>query len=143
MSKTSADLRPIHELLASDLASVDIAEESVMHRAERIGFDEDARMDLGLAVREAMVNAVVHGNNYNPKKKVELSIHSSMDSLRVVILDEGSGFEVKAVPDPLDDQNLMKTSGRGLLMMQTYVDELSVKKGPKGGTEVVMVKYLP
>lgn len=143
MSKTSADLRPIHELLASDLASVDIAEESVMQRAERIGFDEDARMDLGLAVREAMVNAVVHGNNYSPKKKVELSIHSSMDSLRVVILDQGSGFEVKTVPDPLDDQNLMKTSGRGLLMMQTYVDELSVKKGPKGGTEVVMVKYLP
>ena len=143
MSNTSADLHPIHELLASDLASVDIAEESVMKRAEHVGFDEDARMDLGLAVREAMVNAVAHGNNYNPKKMVTLSIHTSMDSLRVVILDQGAGFEVKAVPDPLDEQNLMKTSGRGLLMMQTYVDELSVKKGANGGTEVVMVKYLP
>ena len=101
MSNTGADLHPIHELLASDLASVDIAEESVMKRAEHVGFDEDARMDLGLAVREAMVNAVVHGNNYHPKKKVALSIHTSMDSLRVVILDQGAGFEVKAVPDPL------------------------------------------
>lgn len=143
MSNTSADLHPIHELLASDLASVDIAEESVMKRAERVGFDEDACMDLGLDVREAMVNAVVHGNNYNPKKKVTLSVHTSMDSLRVVISDQGAGFEVKAVPDPLSEQNLMKTSGRGLLMMQTYVDELSVKKGANGGTEVVMVKYLP
>ena len=143
MSKTGGDLHPIHALLASDLASVDIAEESVMNRAEHVGFDEDARMDLGLAVREAMVNAVVHGNKYNADKKVQLSIQSSMDSLRVVILDQGAGFEVKSVPDPLDVHNLMKTSGRGLLMMQTYVDELSVKKGPEGGTEVVMVKYLP
>ena len=143
MSNTSADLLPTHESLASNLASVDIAEESVMQRAERVGFDEDARMDLGLAVREAMVNAVVHGNKYNADKKVELSIQASMDSLRVVILDQGAGFEVKAVPDPLSDKNLLKTSGRGLLMMQTYVDELSVKRGAKGGTEVVMVKYLP
>ena len=74
---------------------------------------------------------------------VKLSIQTSTDSLRVMIADEGAGFEVKSVPDPLDEQNLMKTSGRGLLMMQTYVDELSVRKGSKGGTEVVMVKYLP
>ena len=57
MPNTGSDLIPTHESLASDLASVDIAEESVMQRAERVGFDEDARMDLGLAVREAMVSA--------------------------------------------------------------------------------------
>ena len=113
-----------------------------MSRAESVGFDEDARLDLGLAVREAMVNAVVHGNKYSIEKKVKLVIHNSVDSLRVTIVDEGVGFEMKAVPDPLDTQNLMKTSGRGLLMMQTYVDELSVRKAAGGGTEVIMVKYL-
>ena len=113
-----------------------------MSRAESIGFDEDARLDLGLAVREAMVNAVVHGNQYSAEKKVRLDIQNSIDSLRVTILDQGSGFELKAVPDPLNNENLMRTSGRGLLMMQTYVDELTVKRAANGGTEVIMVKYL-
>ena len=143
MFNIAGDILPIHEFLASDLASVDQAEEFVISRAERIGFDEDARLDLGLAVREAMVNAVVHGNKYSADKKIELSVQSSPDSVRVVITDQGAGFEVKGVPDPLAEQNLMKTSGRGLLMMQTYVDELSVRKAARGGTEVIMVKYLP
>ncbi len=142
MQKSGEDLQPIHLSLTSDLQSVDQAEESVMSRAESVGFDEDARLDLGLAVREAMVNAVVHGNKYSTEKKVKLVIQNSVDNLRVTIVDEGVGFEMKAVPDPLDTQNLMKTSGRGLLMMQTYVDELSVRKAAGGGTEVIMVKYL-
>lgn len=142
MPKSGGDLQPIHELLASELSSVDQAEEFVMSRAESIGFDEDARLDLGLAVREAMVNAVVHGNQYSAEKKVRLDIQNSIDSLRVTILDQGTGFELKAVPDPLNNENLMRTSGRGLLMMQTYVDELTVKRAANGGTEVIMVKYL-
>ncbi len=132
----------IDQLLASDLGSVDQAEEAVLRLAETVGFDEDARLDLGLAVREAMVNAVVHGNQYNSSKQVRLRIATSSDSVRVTILDEGDGFEVKAVPDPLDTENLLKTSGRGLLMMQTYVDELAVRRAQQGGTEVTMVKYL-
>ena len=137
-----AENNSIDQLLASDLGSVDQAEEAVVRLAETVGFDEDARLDLGLAVREAMVNAVVHGNQYNTGKQVRLRIATSSDSVRVTILDEGDGFEVKAVPDPLDTENLLKTSGRGLLMMQTYVDELAVRRAKQGGTEVTMVKYL-
>lgn len=137
-----AENNSIDQLLASDLGSVDQAEEAVVRLAETVGFDEDARLDLGLAVREAMVNAVVHGNQYNTGKQVRLRIATSSDSVRVTILDEGDGFEVKAVPDPLDSENLLKTSGRGLLMMQTYVDELAVRRAQQGGTEVTMVKYL-
>lgn len=132
----------IDQLLASDLGSVDQAEEVAVRLAESVGFDEDARLDLGLAVREAMVNAVVHGNQYNTAKQVRLRIKTSSDSVHVIILDQGEGFEVKAVPDPLDSANLLKTSGRGLLMMQTFVDELAVRRAHGGGTEVTMVKYL-
>ena len=137
-----AENQSIDQLLSSDLGSVDQAEEAVVRLAESIGFDEDARLDLGLAVREAMVNAVVHGNKYNTGKQVRLRIDTSSDSVRVIILDEGEGFEVKTVPDPLDSENLLKTSGRGLLMMQTFVDELAVRRAHQGGTEVTMVKYL-
>jgi serine/threonine-protein kinase RsbW len=128
-------------LFASNLASVDAAEAMVVESAVALGFDEDSRMDLGLAIREAMVNAVAHGNAYSPDKQVRLILAVSAGSIRVTIMDQGEGFDLNQVPDPTRGENLLRESGRGLLLMQAFVDELSVKRTAAGGAEVVLVKY--
>ena len=128
-------------LLASNLASVDSAEAMVVESAAAMGFEEDAQMDLGLAIREAMVNAVAHGNSYSPDKQVRLILEAHGGAIRVTIIDQGQGFDLNQVPDPTQGENLLRESGRGLLLMQAFVDEFSVKRSPAGGAEVVLVKY--
>ena len=131
----------LDQMLESNLESVDSAETLCVDAAKQLGLDEDACMDLGLAVREAMVNAVAHGNNYDPSKQVRLILETRSDSLRITMIDQGSGFDLNRVPDPTEGANLMRGSGRGLLLIQTFVDEFTVKKTPAGGAEVTLVKY--
>lgn len=126
----------------STLDSVDASESAILGIAERMGFDDDERYRLGMAIREAMVNAVVHGNKYSTHKKVHLVVWEEAGGLRIVVADEGNGFELARVPDPLEDQNLLKESGRGILLMQAFVDELMVRRRSPAGTEVTLVKYL-
>lgn len=127
--------------LESNLESVDSAESICLGAARQIGLSEDACMDLGLAVREAMVNAVVHGNQYDVDKRIRLTLEYLPDSLRITITDQGNGFDLNRVPDPTVGANLLRGSGRGLLLIQTFVDEFSVRRSVSGGAEVVLVKY--
>jgi len=127
--------------LESNLESVDKAETLCVDAGKLLGMDEDACLDLGLAVREAMINAVGHGNKYDAAKHVRLILESRSDSLRITIVDQGDGFDLNRVPDPTQGDNLLRGSGRGLLLIQTFVDEFTVKKTPAGGAEVTLVKY--
>ena len=130
-------------MLDSTLDSVDVAEEAVLKEAQELGFDdEDDLHQIGMSVRECMVNAVVHGNRYNARKKVHLMIQRSSDRLSIVIQDEGEGFDMAALPDPLADENLLRHSGRGLLLIQAYMDEFKIRPLQPHGTEVKMVKIL-
>lgn len=138
----SGEIPGVETQLESSLESVDSAESAVLKAAQEIGFDEDDLHKIGMAVRESMVNAVVHGNRYSARKKVHLSISKSRDRLSVVVGDEGEGFDYGAVPDPLSEENLLRQSGRGLLLMQAFVDELEVRRRKPSGMEVRMVKYL-
>jgi len=128
--------------LESTLESVDSAEEMVVAVAQRAGFDEDDLMKIGMAVRESMVNAVVHGNRYSDRKKVRFSVAHSPRELRVTIADEGDGFDFESLPDPLAPQNLMATSGRGIFLIRSFMDEVLLKHLEPGGTEVTLVKYV-
>lgn len=131
----------LDQMFESNLDSVDSAENLCVEAAKQIGLDEDACMDLGLAVREAMVNAVAHGNKYDAAKQVHFVLETRSDSVRLTITDQGSGFDLNRVPDPTEGANLMRGSGRGLLLIQTFVDEFTVKKSAAGGAEVTLVKY--
>jgi serine/threonine-protein kinase RsbW len=131
----------LETLLESTLDSVDAAEAVVLKAAEEVGFTEDDLHEIGMAVREAMVNAVVHGNRYNFNKKVHLNVAKQPNGLQVRITDEGAGFDQSHVPDPLQEENLLRQSGRGLLLMQAFVDEFEMHHVPPLGTEVKMVKY--
>jgi serine/threonine-protein kinase RsbW len=132
----------IDVLLDSTLSSVDNAEDLVMKAAGKIGFEEDQLHQIGMAVRESMVNAVVHGNRYSAHKKVHLLVANGGDRITVTIVDQGEGFEVQELPDPLAEENLLRQSGRGILLIQAFVDEFRVRRLVPGGTEVQLVKYL-
>lgn len=128
--------------LDSTLESVDTAETLVMREALSVGFDEDEQHQIGMSIRECMVNAVVHGNRYSSKKKVHLDIERSEDSLIITIGDEGEGFELSSLPDPLAPENLLRQSGRGLLLIRAFMDDFDLHPRPGGGTEVRLVKKL-
>src|SRR5579885_233287 len=138
----AAEARTVEQVLDSTLESVDVAEESVMREAQEMGFDEDEQHRIGMSVRECMVNAVVHGNRYNARKKVHLTISRAVDRLSVTIADEGEGFDMNNLPDPLANENLLRHSGRGLLLIQAFMDEFQIRPHQPRGTEVRMVKYL-
>ena len=137
----AAEARTVEKVLDSTLDSVDSAEDAVLHEANAMGFDEDDIHKIGMSVRETMVNAVVHGNRYNSRKKVRLKISRAPDRLVVAIADEGEGFDMTSLPDPLADENLLRHSGRGLLLIQSFMDEFQIRKREPKGTEVKMVKY--
>jgi serine/threonine-protein kinase RsbW len=128
--------------LDSTLQSVDDAEAIVMSAAKDLGFEEDDQHQIGMAVRECMVNAVVHGNRYSKNKKVHLDIDSTENSLVIVIGDEGAGFDINSLPDPLASENILRQSGRGLLLIRAFMDDFDLHPRPGGGTEVRIVKRL-
>ena len=95
------ETRTEEHIFDSTLESVDAAEAIVLKGAKELGFDEDDEHKIGISVRECMVNAVVHGNRYNSRKKVHLALTRSPGSLEITIADEGEHFDVSQLPDPL------------------------------------------
>jgi serine/threonine-protein kinase RsbW len=106
----------------------------------RAGFSSDDLFGLELAIREAVANAIMHGNKQDETKRVDVTFKVSPSALEVKIRDRGEGFDPTNVPDPTDPKNLMRTSGRGLLFMRTFMDHVEWTGLPDGGTLVNMVK---
>lgn len=128
--------------LSSTLDSVDDAENLVLKAAEEVGFGDDDLHKIGMAVRETVVNAVVHGNRYNSRKRVHLQVRKGDDRITITVADEGNGFEPKSIPDPLAEENLLQQSGRGILLIRAFVDDYQMQRLVPAGTEVKLVKYL-
>ena len=126
--------------LDSTLDSVDVAEEMVKRFAAQIGFEQDEVHQIGMAVRESVVNAVVHGNCYSAQKKVTLAVDVTGDRLTIKVQDQGVGFDLDDIPDPLASENLLRKSGRGLFLIRAFMDELYVHRLGTGGMEVIMIK---
>lgn len=132
----------VERVLESKLDSVDEAEELAVQIAEKAGFEEGDVHKIAMSVRESMVNAVVHGNRYNAHKKVHVTVSNGQGRLEIKITDEGDGFELAEIPDPLSDENLLRNSGRGIFLMKAFMDEVQVRRAQPAGTEVTLVKYL-
>jgi len=129
--------------LESKLSSVDAAELIVQRLAQEGGFNEEQVEHLGIAVRESMVNAVTHGNAYSRNKSVRFSVVIGHGRFTVSVEDEGPGFNPDEVPDPLAQDNILRVSGRGLLLMRSFFDEVSITRVKTNGTLVVMSKNYP
>jgi serine/threonine-protein kinase RsbW len=94
-----------------------------------------------MAVREAAVNAVMHGNAYSPGKKVTLAFERTADDLVITIRDQGTGLDANNIPDPLAPENLMKTSGRGIFLIRSFMDVVEIHPS-QSGTELKMIKHV-
>jgi serine/threonine-protein kinase RsbW len=127
--------------MESTLESVNRAEAMAEQISAQAGFDEDTRGGISMAVREAMINAVLHGNAYDPSKSVDLTFEQSGPELIITITDQGKGLDESNVADPLAPENLMKQSGRGIFLMRTFMDEVRFRK-LEPGTQTTMIKRL-
>ena len=110
------------------------------------GLDEDAVHWIGVAVRESVINAIKHGNREDYRKlvTVEFTFAPTADpeELVVRVTDQGEGFEPEEVADPLAPENILKSSGRGIFFMRSFMDDVSLRRAADGGMEVRMVKKL-
>ena len=96
-----------------------------------------------MSVREGVINAFHYGNEERPDKKIYLVLELTPEKMVIHVLDEGKGFDLGSVPDPLAEENLLCTSGRGIFLMRAFMDEFSVVPGRNGGAEIIMSKKLP
>ena len=108
------------------------------------GLDEDALHWVSVAVRESVINAIKHGNGEVEEKHVtvEFTLTPAVapTKLQIRVVDQGEGFDPVEVVDPLAPENLLKSSGRGIFFMRNFMDDLTIRRAPTGGMEVVMVK---
>jgi len=125
------------------LDSVNLAEGITERIAKAAGFPEDDCQKISMAVREGVINAIRYGNEEQRHKRIELVFEMNPEKFVVRILDQGRGFDLTEVADPLAEENLLKTSGRGIFLMRTFMDELEVRRSPEGGAELVMSKRFP
>jgi serine/threonine-protein kinase RsbW len=128
--------------LDSTLETVDSAEQAASRIATEAGFDDEDVMRISMAVREAAVNAVLHGNAYDPDKKVNLAFERTGKALVITIRDQGKGLDLKKLPDPLAPENLLKTSGRGIFLIRSFMDEVQIHPS-QTGTEIKLIKHVP
>ena len=126
--------------LDSSLETIDNAEEMATRIATDLGFADDEIMQISMAVREAAVNAVLHGNAYDPGKKVTMAFDTGDQGLTITVRDQGKGLDVDSIPDPLAPENLLKQSGRGIFLMRSLMDEVVIKASDTG-TEIKLTKH--
>ena len=116
------------------------------HMGQIGNLDEDSMHWVGVAVRESVINAIKHGNQEDETKRVfvEFQFEPIREPTHLVVrvVDQGPGFEPEEVADPLAPENILKSSGRGIFFMRSFMDDLTLQRAAEGGTEVRMVKKL-
>ncbi len=128
--------------LTSNYELTDLVQAVSDELAGKLGFSDDEGHWIGMAIREAVNNAIKHGNRQDPAKKVMVTFQYDVEALTVCVRDQGDGFDVANVPDPLLPENLLKTSGRGVFYIRSFMDSVEFVGESGKGTEVRMVKRL-
>lgn len=126
----------------SRIEAVAEAAAAVSDFMNHLGISEEVAFGVDMAVREAITNAVVHGNKLDAAKVVELRLRNTPEAFEITVHDQGTGFNPNDVPDPTKEENILKASGRGIFFMRNFMDEVDWSIGPNGGTNVRMVKRL-
>ena len=107
-----------------------------------MGFDEDTAHWIGMSVRESVTNAIQHGNKLDPGKKVDVRFEVTPEYLDILVRDQGNGFKIDDLPNPLDPENLLKPSGRGIFYIRSFMDEVEFRRPSQGGMEIRMLKKI-
>lgn len=126
------------KVLPTDLAAIRPTERDVLMRLRELSYDDDHLFAVRLALEEALVNAMKHGNKLDPSRSVRVSYRVLPERVEIRVTDEGGGFDPGVIPDPTSDENLDKPCGRGVMLMRCYMDEVTYSPA---GNEVFMVKH--
>jgi len=130
----------IEVVLETLIESIALAEDMGVRMAAAAGFSEDDQYKVGLAVHEGVMNAFQYGNQERRERKIHLTFELHEEKLVIHVVDQGAGFRLEDVPDPRNDENVLSDSGRGVLLMRAFMDEVDVFSSAAGGAEVVMAK---
>jgi serine/threonine-protein kinase RsbW len=123
------------------MESVSQVEAAADKLAGEAGLDEDERFHVTMAVREAALNAVLHGNEYDPAKQITVTLENTGKSLVFTVTDQGKGLDPQTLPDPLAPENLLRSTGRGIFLIRSFMDEVHFRQ-THPGTELTLVKHL-
>jgi serine/threonine-protein kinase RsbW len=123
------------------MESVGEVEAAADQLAVEAGLDEDQRFHITMAVREAAINAVLHGNEYDPSRQIEVGLENTGKDLVIRIADQGHGFDPEKILDPLAQENLLRSTGRGIFLIRSLMDEVHFRQ-LNPGTELTMVKHI-
>ena len=114
------------------------------HMGRSVGLDEDSLHWVGVAIRESVINAIRHGNRGDESKHVFVEFQNAAGEedpgLIIYVRDQGEGFDPETVANPLEPDNLLKSSGRGIFLIRSFMDHVDLRAAPDGGMEVIMVK---
>ena len=113
------------------------------HLARGVGLDEDSLHWVSVAIRESVINAIKHGNKSDANKHVFVEFETAAQAVPELVIrvrDQGDGFDPEAVANPLDPENLLKSSGRGIFLIRNFMDDVRLQRAPEGGMEIRMVK---
>jgi serine/threonine-protein kinase RsbW len=137
----------VHLEFPSLFEMIDLVQALTDQLGKMLGLDDDSQHWVGVAVRESVINAIKHGNRFEPGKLVELDFTmtpaaSAPAELLIRVRDHGEGFAPEELPDPLAPENLLKASGRGIFFMRSFMDDVRIQRAAGGGMEVRMVKRL-
>jgi len=126
----------------SRIEAVEEAAQAVSEFLTRAGVGEDLAFGIDMAVREAVTNAVLHGNKLDETKFADVSLKIISGAFEITVHDQGTGFDSSSIPDPTEGENILKTSGRGIFFMRNMMDEVEWSQDPEGGTTVRMMKKI-
>lgn len=124
--------------ISSDFAASRDVQKQILDEIERLGFDSHSAFAVKLAIDEALNNAIKHGNALNKGKRVTIEAEITAEKAEIIVEDEGPGFDRRSVPDPTLQENIEKCSGRGILLMEAYMDKVEYSQN---GRRVRMIKY--
>ena len=131
----------VHLALESRFENIELVQVVLDESLDRLCCDEDSRYWIGIAVREALANAIKHGNQQDPEKKVGVEVRLERSDIVIRVTDEGCGFDPDCVESPLEEANLLKPNGRGIFYMDKFMDEIRYDFGPEG-TELTLRKRI-
>jgi serine/threonine-protein kinase RsbW len=126
--------------LPSRIESVDEAALRADEFAKEQGLGDDFVSAIDLAIRESVANAVKHGNKFAEEKTVDLTLARTAEGFEITVRDYGAGFQIDDIPDPTDPENLLKSHGRGILFMRSFMDVVEWSNHEGGGLVVKMLK---
>jgi serine/threonine-protein kinase RsbW len=130
----------VHLAIASRPENVELVQIAVEASLAQLAIPEDDSHWIGIAVREAVANAIKHGNRDDPTKRVEIDFGLEGNQVVVRVADQGAGFDPGALPDPLSPENLLRPNGRGIFFMRRFMDDIDYTFRPGGGTVVTLRK---